>query len=239
MRKFVSFLVLLKVWLFSRFFYRHERGWIGDKPPDAWSRIRLICFLNHTSLFEPLFAGIVPIRFLWDIASRAVVPAADKTLERPVFGRFLSLLVRHPVSITREPDHTWQAVLQRIEEDSMVVILPEGRMRRATGLDKHGKPMTARGGIADILDVLTEGRMLFAYSGGLHHVQIPGQRFPRLFQTIRMNLELVQIESYRETMQTAAESESSPFKEVVKKDLDRRRDEFSPADDKSTTPHPA
>ena len=66
-------------------------------------------------------------------------------------------------------------MLRQIDPDAMVLILPEGRMKRATGLDSEGKPMTVRGGIADILETIGEGRMLLAYSGGLHHVQAPGR----------------------------------------------------------------
>jgi hypothetical protein len=36
----------------------------------------------------------------------------------------------------------------------MVLMAPEGRMKRADGLDAHGQPMTVRGGIADILEVV-------------------------------------------------------------------------------------
>ncbi len=79
----------------------------------------------------------------------------------------------------------------------MVMILPEGRMMRRNGLDSNGQPMTVRGGIADILDAIPDGRMLLAYSGGLHHVQAPGDGLPRLFRSIRLNLEAVDIADYR------------------------------------------
>ena len=65
----------------------------------------------------------------------------------------------------------------------MVIILPEGRMKRENGLDLHGNPMNVRGGIADILLAMKQGRMLIAYSGGLHHVQFPGG-VPRIFKTV-------------------------------------------------------
>jgi hypothetical protein len=182
--------------------------------------------LNHTSLFEPLFVGLAPVPFLWQLASRAVAPVADKTMVRPLVGRFIRLLVRHPVSITREADHTWEAVFSRIEPDSLVAILPEGRMRRATGLDREGNPMTARGGIADILHELEEGRMLIAYSGGLHHVQIPGQKLPRPFQTLRMSFELLDIATYRGDL--LEQFGEGGFKRAVKADLDRRRDLHAP-----------
>jgi len=99
-------------------------------------------------------------------------------------------------------------------------------MKRANGLDSEGKPMTVRGGIADILESIGEGRMILAYSGGLHHVQIPGERFPRLFRTIRMRLELVDIGAYRREILAAAGREG--FRRAVVADLERRRDLYCP-----------
>ena len=101
------------------------------------------------------------------------------------------------------------------------------RMKRATGLDSDGKPMTVRGGIADILETMGEGRMLIAYSGGLHHVQSPGDRFPRLFRTVRLRLEVVDIGAYRNAR--LEESGAKGFRRAVVADLERRRDEVCPA----------
>jgi hypothetical protein len=113
-------------------------------------------------------------------------------------------------------------VLDRIDPDAMVVIAPEGRMKRANGLDSEGRPMTVRGGIADILQAVGSGRMLLAYSGGLHHVQIPGQFLPRPFKTIRVRLETVDIEAYCRSLKETPGSED--FKRAVRADLERRRD---------------
>lgn len=211
---------LLKLW--SRAFYRIEFEWMNGLPEAPWSDLRILTVMNHTSLFEWLFAGALPDHFLKRIATRGYVPVADKTISRPFFGVFLRLLAPNMISITREPDHTWQAVIDRLEPGSMVVIFPEGRMKRANGLDKHGKPMTSRGGIADVLTAIPSGRMLIAYSGGLHHVQSPGQRLPRLFKTIRMALEFVDIEEYRNKMLERGTGEG--FKQAVRMDLDSRRD---------------
>ena len=106
----------------------------------------------------------------------------------------------------------------------MVIILPEGRMKRADGLDKKGNPMTVRGGIADILRAIPDGYMLVAYSGGLHHVQVPGQKFPNLFRTLRMRLEEIDIASYKEALGLGLDP--AGFKHRVKRDLERRRDTY-------------
>jgi hypothetical protein len=227
-RSYFVFLILLTVKAAARIFYRIDRQWIGDVPPEPWRRVRLAAILNHTSLYEALFAGACPNHFLWRLARHGVVPIAQKTTDRALVGRFYRLVAARVVSITRERDETWSEVLRQIDPDAMVIILPEGRMKRATGLDSEGKPMTVRGGIADLLETMGEGRMLLAYSGGLHHVQVPGERFPRLFKTIRLRLEIVDIAAYR----TAILEEAGPkgFRRAVVRDLENRRDLNCPID---------
>lgn len=228
MRKYFTFLFLLFLRTLALLFWRPRTGWVGAEPPrSVLSHLRVACFLNHTSLFEWIFIAAVPIRFAWRVACHGVVPAAEKTISRPVVGRFFKLLAAHVVSITRERDHTWREVLSRIDPDSMVLILPEGRMKRLNGLDANGQPMTVRGGIADILETIPSGPMLIAYSGGLHHVQAPGERFPHLFRVVRMNFEVVDIGEYRVERMAAAGSEAG-FKRAVVQDLERRRDANCP-----------
>ena len=221
MRSLLTFCLLVTVKAASRLAYRYDIAWIGRPAPELWSHLRLVAILNHTSLYEWLWIGFVPLRFLWRIARHGVIPAAEKTLRRPMIGLFFKLIARHVVSVTRQRDHTWRAVLDRIGEDSMVLLAPEGRMKRADGLDAHGQPMTVRGGIADILEAIGHGSMLIAYSGGLHHVQIPGQLVPRLFQTLRMRLEVLDIADYRAAL---GGDDPEDFKRTVKLDLERRRD---------------
>lgn len=234
MRAYLVFLILLGVKVATRFFYRVEMEWIGDPPPDRWRRHRIVAFLNHTSLYEPLFAAGAPNLFLWRLARHGVVPIASKTADRAVVGRFFGLLAQNVISITRERDETWSEVLRKIDPDAMVAILPEGRMKRANGLDSEGKPMTVRGGIADILESIGEGRMLLAYSGGLHHIQAPGETNPRVFKKIRMRLELVDIGTYREERMAAYGPKG--FKKAVTEDLERRRDLYSPVEPHTDSP---
>lgn len=226
-RETLTYVILLLVKGLSQVFYRHDVRWVGDPPPDPWSGLRLVVILNHTSLMEPIFAGAVPRRFLRDVARRGVVPVARKTVERSLVGLFYRHVARNVVPVTRERDGSWERLLDRIHtERSMVVILPEGRMKRRTGLDSRGEPMTVRGGIADIIRAIPGGRMLLAYSGGLHHVHAPGDPFPRLFRTVRLCLQLEEVEAYRE--ERLAEAGQSGFKAAVKADLTRRRDALSP-----------
>jgi hypothetical protein len=227
-RSYLVFLILFAVKIFARIFYRVDVAWIGDPPPDRWRRVRLAAILNHTSLYEALFTGACPNHFLWRLARHGVVPIAQKTTERAVVGRFYRLVAARVVSISRERDETWSEVLRQIDPDAMVLILPEGRMKRATGLDSQGKPMTVRGGIADILSTMGEGRMLLAYSGGLHHIQTPGQRFPRLFKPIRLRLEIVDMAGYRAAR--LEEGGAKGFRRAVVRDLERRRDLYCPVD---------
>lgn len=146
------------------------------------------------------------------------------------------MIAAHVVPITRARDHTWFEVLRKIDPESMVVLLPEGRMMRTNGLDAHGRPMTVRGGIADVLEAVGEGRMLVAYSGGLHHVQAPGERVPRVFRTVRMRLELVDVASYVREVLGGRDPEQ--LREAVCEDLERRRFLHCPVDGPKPWPDP-
>lgn len=228
MRSYVAYALLRTMKFLSSVFYTPVSDWVGDPPADRWNDIRLLIFLNHTSLFEPVFTAVPPSSFLRRLAFKGVVPAADKTLRRPIVGKLFQFVAGHVVSITRERDHTWHAVLERIGGDSMIVILPEGRMMRRDGLDSHGRPMTVRGGVVDILTELQEGRCLIAYSGGLHHVQAPGEWRVGVFQTIRLRLELIEIADYLEQMGSGSVAYEE-LKRRVREDLERRRDQHCPA----------
>ncbi len=226
-RSAIVFTLLVCLKFLSKIFYRFDFAWVGDVPPDPWSNLRLVAFLNHTSLFEPVFLGAVPNSFIWRLAAHGVVPAADKTTDRPLVGLIFRFVAHHVIAITRQRDDTWFQVLSKIDPNSMVVLAPEGRMKRETGFDLHGKPMTVRGGIADILLAVKQGRMLIAYSGGLHHVQIPG-RVPRIFKTVRLRVEVVDIESYIATLMGRGGPDE--FKRNVIRDLESRRDQYAPED---------
>lgn len=229
MQSYVAYALLRIIKFLSSVFYTPVSDWVGDPPSDRWDNIRVLIFLNHTSLFEPLFAAVPPNSFLRRIAWQGVIPAADKTLRRPIVGKLFQLIAAHVVAITRERDHTWHAVLERIGEDSMVIILPEGRMMRRDGLDSHGRPMTVRGGVADILSELKEGRCLIVYSGGLHQVQVPGEWRVGVFKTIRLRLELIEIGQYLRDLD-AVSLEYEDFKKRVREDLERRRDQHCPTE---------
>ena len=218
--------LLRSVKILSRCFYRFDISWIGESLDQSWDRIRLVAFLNHTSLFEPLFVGWFPNEFLKRIASKGLMPVADKALQRPVMGNFFKLVAGNVVPISRMKDHTWLTLLNYIHSDSMVIIMPEGRMMRRGGLDKNGKPMTVRGGIADLIQKIPRGRILMTYSGGLHHIQAPGQLIPRLFKTVKMRLESIDIQQYRESL--LSRSGYKDFKAAVIKDFESRRDRFCP-----------
>ena len=224
-RSAIVFTLLVTLKYLSKAFYRYDFGFIGETPADPWANIRLVAFLNHTSLFEPVFLGAVPNRFIWRLAAHGVVPAADKTTDRPLVGIIFKFVAHHVIAITRQRDDTWFQVLSKIDPDSMVVIAPEGRMKRESGFDLHGKPMTVRGGIADILQAVKEGRMLIAYSGGLHHVQIPG-KVPRIFKTVRLRVENVDIAQYIATLTRLGGEDE--FKKNVIRDLEARRDQYCP-----------
>jgi hypothetical protein len=208
----------------SRAFYRFDIEWVHTPPADPWRQLRLVAFLNHTSLYEPLFVGGFPNDFIRRIAFQGLMPVADKATRRPLMGFFFRMVAKNVVAVTRQNDHTWQQVLGTMQPDTMVIIMPEGRMMRANGLDKNGRPMTVRGGIADIVSSIPEGRLLLTYSAGLHHVQTPGQRIPKVFKTLRMRLEAVDIAAYRRQLMDRYGPHG--FKKALIRDLEARRDRY-------------
>jgi Acyltransferase len=235
-RSALVFTLLYGLKVLSRTFYRFDFDWIDFKRDHQWDDFSLVVFLNHTSLFEPLFLGVPPPKFIWRLAAHGVVPAADKTTDRPLVGIVFKFIAHQVIPITRQRDDTWSQVMATIEPNSMVAIAPEGRMKRANGLDLHGNPMTVRGGVADILLALKKGRMLLAYSGGLHHVQIPGH-VPRIFKTVRLRVENVEIADYIDEMLKRGGPEQ--FKRNVIKDLEWRRDTYCPEGKPGNPPAPS
>lgn len=213
----MSFTLLHGIRIFAKIFYRFETNWLSSGQND-WDDIRYIVFLNHTSLFEPLYLGTTPRWFVTKLSKKMVAPGADKTLNRPIVGKFWKLLGPGMISISRKRDATWRQFMQAIKNKSIIIIAAEGRMKRANGLDANGRPMTVRSGVADILEQLDEGKMLVAYSGGLHHIQIPGQKIPKLFKTIKINFELLEIRDYKESFPV----EGIQWKRAVVRDMQER-----------------
>jgi 1-acyl-sn-glycerol-3-phosphate acyltransferase len=225
--RLISASLIFFVKAFARLFYRFEVNNFGDAAGggDPWRGVRLLLLLNHTSLFEPLFMGVLPNWFLWALSGKLVAPGADKTLNRPFVGRFFRFLAPRMVPITRKRDASWSDFMQMVLKDAIVIILPEGRMKRRNGLDANGKPMSIRGGVGDVLNVLSEGKMAIAYSGGLHHIQAPGEWFPRLFKTIRVNVEFLDILTYKQELGATSIHE---FKLKVAADLTERQKIHTP-----------
>lgn len=112
-------------------------------------------------------------------------------------------------------------------EESVVILLPEGRMKRADGFDKKGEPMTVKGGVADVLKCVDSGTFLVCYSGGLHHVHTPGDRFPKVFKHLKMYYEQLPIAEYK------SQFSGSGKKLAIVRDLEKRRDLHSPRADQT------
>jgi 1-acyl-sn-glycerol-3-phosphate acyltransferase len=197
MRRAIAFFILATIKVVVRVFYTREFHWIPERSRVDFNQARLLVLLNHTSLYEPLFLSELPFRFLWLIADKIYLPIADVTLKRPLVGAFFKLMLPRVFPVTRKSDESWQNYLKSIEPDDLVIIAAEGRMKRPNGLDKHGKKMSIRGGVADIIERMDRGSMFICHSGGLHHIQKPGQTIPRLFQKIRMRVTVIDIPAYK------------------------------------------
>ncbi|EAT12257.1 hypothetical protein HF888_14445 [Bermanella marisrubri] len=226
MVRFVRFFLMLLVKLLSVLFYRFKLNWLSEERFDRFSDVQLIVFLNHTSLFEPLFIGAAPIPVLWRLSGDLLAPGADITLnDRPIAGKIYHSLLPGLIPITRKKDESWHNFMNLVTKDNLVAILPEGRMKRRDGMDKHGKPMTVRGGVADILEKKHKGKILFIYSGGLHHIQSPGQILPKVFKVIRANLQIMNIDEYKASLPFEF---GHDFRDEVVKDMQKRLDTHVP-----------
>jgi hypothetical protein len=224
MKRILSFLILASIKGLVRIFYFSDFSWTPSRSEIDFDRARVMVFLNHTSLYEPVFLSELPFGFLWKIASRINLPIADMTLKRPIVGMFFRMMLPKVYAITRKSDSSWQGYLGSIERDDLVIIAAEGRMKRPNGLDKHGKKMTVRGGVADIIERIPEGTILLCHSGGLHHIQKPGQLLPKIFQAIRMHVTELEVSAYR------AQFSSNPRERKIQmaQDLQERLDQGIP-----------
>jgi hypothetical protein len=72
--------------------------------------------------------------------------------------------------------------------------------------------------------------MLVVYSGGLHHIQVPGELLPTPFKTIRCRMEMIDIPTYKEDLKR--DYPDKTFTSAVIADLTRRRDEYCPPEQK-------
>jgi hypothetical protein len=226
MKSLISFFILYLFKVFANLFYRFKIGW--PKERIRWNDVRLIVFLNHTSLMEVLFLGFLPTRFLRRLSKRMVAPGADKTLNRPLVGTLFKLFSPGMTKITRKRDDSWTEFLESIYDDAVILIAAEGRMKRKNGLDVEGKKMTVRSGVVDILSRLKSGQMVIAYSGGLHHVQVPGEGLPKLFKTLKMNMEAFEIADYK-AMFHKQSANAAEWRKAVLADLQMRLETRCPA----------
>ena len=197
MRRAFAFVILASIKTLVRVFYTSHFTWAPDREQIDFDQVRLMVLLNHTSLYEPLFLSELPYGFLWRIADKIYLPIADVTLKRPLVGFFFKMMLPRVFPITRKSDDSWQNYLNSIREDDLIIMAAEGRMKRPNGLDKSGKKMSIRAGVADIIDRLGQGTILVCHSGGLHHIQKPGQLFPKVFQPIRMHVTALECAQYR------------------------------------------
>lgn len=219
------FLILCLVKSSRYWCYPTNCEWITPPPPQPWKGVRLILILNHTSLIEFVYTTVMPTRFLWQLSRRLVFPVADTSLKK-LQGKLLKIFAPRIASLSRKRDDTWLNFLADLESDSILIFMPEGRMKRMSGLDKNGQPMTVRSGICDLLPRFAGERMIIAYSAGLHHVMAPGELFPKPFRRLSVNLESVEVDDY--LRQFAMIEDEKRRRSAICRDLERRRDQHCP-----------
>ena len=156
-------------------------------------------------------------------------PVASETLENYPALRFLFETLAGKdgciVPVSRKRDSTWENFLKS-GKDNVWFIMPEGRMKRSTGLDKHGQKMTVRGGLADVLKNIPEGKLVVIYSGGLHQVAHPGVWMPSLFKKVQYKLELFDIAELNDRFNSTGSYKRYMINLVDF--FDKKRDEICP-----------
>lgn len=219
--RIIRFAILMVVKLLKYGIYPISIRWAKQRPLNDWSDTRLILILNHTSLFEFLFGSALPLSYLWRMAAHLSFPVAQETLEKPFLGFIYRCMAPNVIPISRKRDQSWHDFQQGIKKDSIVIMMPEGRMKRPSGLDKHGNAMTIRAGFTELLPKFSGEKMLLVHSGGLHHVFPPGARLPRLGQSIQAVLESVDIDQFIHQHSSTTIKDSI---DAMIKDLEDRRD---------------
>lgn len=222
---FIRFVLLMLLKSLQSIFYPLSQKWLNG-PLAHWKDVRVVFLLNHTSLFEFVYIGVIPNHFIWLMSKHLTFPIADKTYNRPIFGKFLRMLGPKAISITRKRDESWSSFLSQIDESSILILMPEGRMKRKSGLDKDGKPMSVRGGALEVLERFPGKKAVFVYSGGLEHVLTEGDSFPKPFKPIKLNLESVEISEYLKIFSSCETKEEKKW--AIAKDLEERRDKNVP-----------
>ena len=219
---FVRYIFLYMLKASARVLFPTHFEWI-TKEPDSWKDVSVILVLNHTSLMEFLYAGGLPYSYLKEVASRLILPVADKTYDSPVKGIFFKHLASKSIRLTRKRDESWKTFIKSIEPDKDICIfMPEGRMKRKTGLDQNGNPMTVRKGVKELLEIYKDKKMVITYSQGLHHVLAPGEKFPRLGQPIHAKMEYLEINDYLNSLPNLDG-------ETIRLDLETRRNVHCPS----------
>ena len=199
--------------------YPSRLNWLSEEP-DSWDDISLILILNHTSLFEFVYGVTLPFGFLNQISKRLIIPVAESTLKKPLGGLVFNQLAPKTIALSRKRDESWSEFLNQISREDICIFMPEGRMRRADGLDKHGKTLHVKSGVYELLNKFRGRKMLLVYSGGLHHVLAPGQVVPRVFRHVKAGIECLSVDEYLGSF----EASDQPWKDIAG-DLDFRRDE--------------
>ncbi|MBC62560.1 MAG: hypothetical protein CMP11_08890 [Zetaproteobacteria bacterium] len=217
----IRFLFISFVKICQKIFYPTKVTWVNNRKA-VWDNVPLVVVLNHTSLFEFIYAGILPFSYIKKISSHLIAPVAKETSDKWFMGFLFKLMAPKPIPISRKKDESWQYFLDQICARDIMIFLPEGRMKRLNGFDKHGKKMTVRGGIVEVLKRYQGREMMFVYSGGLHHVLPPGKTIPRLFKRLSVKLESIKVSEYLEKFKNDIN-----IKKSICLDMEKRRDKYT------------
>ena len=125
LRRILAFFILASIKTVGRLLFSFNVEHQGEQRV-AWSEVRLIAWLNHTSLYDVFLISVIPYRTLWRASKDCLTPIAEKTYRRPVVGFIFRNLTMSKSSVSQKRDDTWSQFLGSITHASMVALFPEG-----------------------------------------------------------------------------------------------------------------
>ena len=100
--------------------------------------------------------------------------------------------------------------------------MPEGQMKRKSGLDKNGNPMKVKTGVYDLLSKYRGKNVAIVYSHGLHHVFAPGDKFPKIFKKLSAHIEVKDVNQLLKDFENLEDPRRS-----LALELEKRRDVYT------------
>lgn len=178
-------------WILVKILYRCSWTWIGKNSDRGFQDMKALFLMNHTSYADHMIFVLVPINVIYKMFWNARIAVAQHQVKN--FKGLLQYLENNIVPLSRQRDDSWNNYLSNANAKSIFVMYPEGTRMSPEGLDKNGKKVRVKGGVADILELLPDGDIVILYLDGFYEILGAGMKFPKLFKKVRVTAEVVDI----------------------------------------------